>query len=224
MDQQCRFTAFSSSCPGGMGDSIAYLKWKLSTVNESICEHILREEKRTIYLLGDNAYTNSNVLLTPFPKPKITSVAHDSYNFHLSQLRIHVEMAFGLLVNKWRLFKQPLQVRMSSSGQLIHTAFRLHNYCINMRLQENPDDEALADTDLVHAVNHVQTALPKNGSPYSSLYDSSDPVQGNIPIHHTVKHCSNGYSWALVGQQPLSAPIQHSAADAGIRIINYRCN
>ncbi|KAE9161337.1 hypothetical protein PF002_g32397, partial [Phytophthora fragariae] len=32
----------------------------------------------------------------------------DNYNFHVSQLRIRIEMAFGLLVNKWRIFKQPL--------------------------------------------------------------------------------------------------------------------
>jgi hypothetical protein len=29
------------------------------------------------------------------------------FNFHLSQLRIKIEQLFGLLVNKWRVFKKP---------------------------------------------------------------------------------------------------------------------
>jgi hypothetical protein len=46
-----------------------------------------------LYVIGDNAYTNTNTLLTPYPKPRITSKIHDSYNFHLSQLRIGEQVA-----------------------------------------------------------------------------------------------------------------------------------
>jgi hypothetical protein len=32
----------------------------------------------------------------------------DVYNFYFSQLRIRIEMSFGLLVNKWVLHQKPL--------------------------------------------------------------------------------------------------------------------
>ncbi len=36
----------------------------------------------------------------------------DAYNFYLGQLRIQIKMTFGRLVNKWRIFKRPLQVKL----------------------------------------------------------------------------------------------------------------
>ncbi|EGZ07497.1 hypothetical protein PHYSODRAFT_319330 [Phytophthora sojae] len=126
VDYHCRFTAISSSSPGGMGDYIAYLHWKLSQLADTF--------PKGLHLVGDNAYSNSNTLLTPLRRPHTTIASRDSSNFLLSQLRIRVEMAFGLLVNKWRIFKSPLRVGMKHMGKVIHVACILHHWCINERL------------------------------------------------------------------------------------------
>ena len=186
VDDQCRFTAFASSCPGGMGDSIAFLRWRLSTIVKKIAERLLTEHKKAIYIIGDNAYTNSNFLITPFPKPKLTSPYTDSYNFHVSQVRIRVEMAFGLLVNKWRIFGSPLKIKMSNISRLLHAAFRLHNYCISMRLSEDSDYDVSADEDLVGAAVPVQNGnAGEDASPYSMMYVSSD-TQTETPVKSEV--------------------------------------
>jgi hypothetical protein len=64
--------------------------------------------------------------------------AKDVFNFHLSQLRIRVEQSFGMLVNKWRAFKKPLQVKLNIAPIIIDVAARLHNFCINMRDSASP--------------------------------------------------------------------------------------
>lgn len=106
VDHHSRFTAVTCYSPGGMGDALAFLRWKLS--------RIVEEFPVGLFLAGDNAYSNSNKLLTPFTRPQTTNSYRDAFNFHLSQLRIRVEMAFGYLVNKWRIFKSPLRVRVAN--------------------------------------------------------------------------------------------------------------
>ena len=34
----------------------------------------------------------------------------DAFNLYLSQLRIRIEQTFGLITNKWRILRQPLQM------------------------------------------------------------------------------------------------------------------
>ncbi|OWZ05211.1 hypothetical protein PHMEG_00022738 [Phytophthora megakarya] len=83
VDHHSRLTAVSCKCPGGMGDSLAYEKWNLSGIAEEL--------PLGLYLVGNNAYSNGNKLLTPFTKPKTKTPVHDSFNFNLSQLRIQIE-------------------------------------------------------------------------------------------------------------------------------------
>ncbi|KAK1934325.1 Periodic tryptophan protein 2 [Phytophthora citrophthora] len=74
------------------------------------------------------------IVMAPFNKVVLVDRPdRDSYNFHVSQLRIRIEMAFGLLVNKWRILKQPLFVRLRHCRIVISACMRLHNFCITQR-------------------------------------------------------------------------------------------
>jgi hypothetical protein len=57
------------------------------------------------FAVGDNAYTLSITLLIPYSGKDEQNASKDAFNFFLSQLRIHIEQAFGLLVSKWRFLK-----------------------------------------------------------------------------------------------------------------------
>ena len=56
------------------------------------------------FIIGDNAYPIGNSLLIPFSGEEARDSSNDSYNFYLSQLRIRVEMTFGRLTSKRRIF------------------------------------------------------------------------------------------------------------------------
>jgi DDE superfamily endonuclease len=56
------------------------------------------------YLIGDNAFTLSNKMLIPFSGAQRNEEHKRTYNFYLSQLRIRIEMAFGRMTTKWRIF------------------------------------------------------------------------------------------------------------------------
>ena len=51
-------------------------------------------------------------------------------------------MAFGLLTTKWQILKTPLFVSLSVGSEVLECISRLHNYCIDMRLQGLSEDIA----------------------------------------------------------------------------------
>ena len=48
-------------------------------------------------------------------------------------------MAFGQLVGKWRILKNPLQCRIKKCRMVIHTCILLHNFIINDKMSNNID-------------------------------------------------------------------------------------
>jgi len=59
--------------------------------------------KQPFVLFGDNAYLNSSFMATPYPNVSndMGKKSKDDYNFYHSQLRIRVECAFGMLIQRW---------------------------------------------------------------------------------------------------------------------------
>ena len=84
------------------------------------------------FISGDNAYILSKKILIPFNGPEVFNETNRTYNFYLSQLRIRVEMAFGLLTTKWRRLRTNLNFSQPMNALIIRVCFKLHNYCIRM--------------------------------------------------------------------------------------------
>ncbi|KAF4138612.1 DDE superfamily endonuclease [Phytophthora infestans] len=159
-DHYCRFTYINASNPGGSNDVKAYRESRIPWLVEGL--------ERGLYVVTDNAYMATNHLLTPYTRPQIGDIIYrDSFNFHVSQVRIRVEMAFGLLVNKWRLFKSPLSVKLENATLLIHCAAVLHNFVVNARLKTT-----------VNPVGHEISSLGELVGSFSLTdilaYDASD--------------------------------------------------
>mmetsp|Transcript_2840 Transcript_2840/g.5176 ORF Transcript_2840/g.5176 Transcript_2840/m.5176 type:complete len:413 (-) Transcript_2840:41-1279(-) len=79
---------------------------------------------------GDNAYPLQNSLLIPFSGAERFEPYKRSYNFLLSQLRIRIEMAFGRLTTKWRIFRSNLGSDVELNSQIVRVGFKLHNFVI----------------------------------------------------------------------------------------------
>eukprot|EP00985_Skeletonema_marinoi_P006712 scaffold2915_cov88-Skeletonema_marinoi.AAC.1 len=89
------------------------------------------------FIGGDNAYTLTDKLVTPYTKAEIDGDEHKrTYNYYLSQLRIRIEMAFGRLTTKWRRLRSTLNFSNKTNSQIIRVCTKLHNYCIRMSLKD----------------------------------------------------------------------------------------
>ena len=83
-----------------------------------------------ISLFGDNAYVNTSYMVTPYLM--VSEGVFDDFNFFQSQLRINIECAFGMLVNRWRILKTPMSnLRMGKVVSITLALCRLHNFIID---------------------------------------------------------------------------------------------
>ena len=130
-DVNLRFIYLSVCASGGTGDARAFRK--LHGLNAWLDG--LREG---FYIIGDCAYELTNKLLIPFSGARRLDEANDNYNFFLSQLRIRIEMTFGRLTTKWRIFRSDLLAANGTARNclIIRVGAKLHNYVINI---DNPN-------------------------------------------------------------------------------------
>jgi hypothetical protein len=85
----------------------------------------------------NNRYTLLRRILISLIKPEIIAVGLDynikflcTYNFYLSQLKMCIEMAFGYLTPKWRLFCRTLNFKSGKNAKIARVCTTLHNYCV----------------------------------------------------------------------------------------------
>jgi DDE superfamily endonuclease len=95
-------------------------------------------------LFGDNAYVSTPYMATPYKNVK--SGSKDNYNFYHSQVRIKIECAFGMLVQRWGVLRRPLSAKVTPQkvNCLCMALCRLHNYCLNAHAK--PNNEASTPT------------------------------------------------------------------------------
>lgn len=126
-DAHGRFLDISIIYGGSSSDCLAFEK---SSLHSRLQDGVLKEG---LCLFGDNAYINSMFMATPYSNVKEGS--RDNYNFYHSQLRIHVECAFGMLTQRWGILRSPIAkgITISKTICLTHALAKLHNFCIDVK-------------------------------------------------------------------------------------------
>ena len=129
-DHHCRFQFIGVAGPGVMGDRQALFEVELGDMIEQL--------PGMFFVVGDAAYTPTEHLLPILGGEQAKIEKHDNYNFFASQLRIRIEMAFGLMVKKWGILQRPLVCDIGNAKHIICAIARLHNFVINERLAGKP--------------------------------------------------------------------------------------
>ena len=108
-DCRGRILDISIKYGGASSDCLAFEASDLHTRLENGLMHQDGDNERFV-LFGDNAYLNTTYMATPFTNVAgdPNRVAEDSYNFYHSQLRIRVECAFGMLVQRWGILRMAM--------------------------------------------------------------------------------------------------------------------
>jgi DDE superfamily endonuclease len=63
-------------------------------------------------VIGDAAYTATEHLVPMYYGADKHNPKYDNFNFYASQLRIRIEMAFGMMTKKWGILWRPLIVQL----------------------------------------------------------------------------------------------------------------
>lgn len=126
-DCNLRFWFFGVVATGQTNDARAFM---LAGLEDLVENFPIRS-----YLVGDGAYILTDRLIVPFMGTEKSEPKKDAFNFYLSQIRIRVEMAFGLLTTKWRILRKKIETSLDMASMVISCCAILHNYCINQNLE-----------------------------------------------------------------------------------------
>ena len=82
------------------GSSSDCLAFEDSDLHKWLEEGLLADGR---VIFGNNAYLNTKYMATPYPNiaGRDQEKSKDNYNFYHSQVRIRIECAFGMMVQRW---------------------------------------------------------------------------------------------------------------------------
>ena len=95
------------------------------------------------FIVGDEAYRASNVMLTPWSGRNLP-VAKDAFNFYQSRMRITIECAFGMLVQRWGVLWRPLRIKTRKVPRVIIALLILNNIATRAGLKPDVIDRKTA--------------------------------------------------------------------------------
>ena len=116
---------------------------------------------------------------TPIPGTQI-SVIEDFLNFYLSQLRITVERAFGILVHRWGILRRPLLISILKVPAIVTYLMRLHNFCTDNDSRKTPSPRARDERN----TRRITTASEESNPPIMVLDEHGRPVNLMGSGHH----------------------------------------
>ena len=149
-DSSYIFRFCSALCTGSTHDALAC---SVSGLKREIEKGVLGE---IFYIVGDEAYTCTEQVITPFPKSE-ADCEQDNFNFYQSLLRMHIEQAFGMLAARWRIMRGGLEFSVKKSTNLICLLMKLHNYCLESDTESAQVVYELTDSEREMLKSDVQT-------------------------------------------------------------------
>jgi hypothetical protein len=191
-DVRGRFLDMSIICGGASSDLVAF---EGSDLKKLLDDGILAHN---LCLFGDNAYINSQYMVTPYPNT--SGGARDNYNYFHSQLRIRIECAFGMFVQRWGMLRTaiPCNVSVPKTISLVLALAKLHNFCIdeaevipanllsqdeqNITGNRNGSVPLVADPLIAEIIN-VNTTTPRDLMGGGEHFDDA-PRHYRRPLHN----------------------------------------
>jgi hypothetical protein len=112
-DSNREFIGASCKCVGSTNDVDAFSVSNLKDVNESL--------PFPYHWNGDGAYVCTESMMTPFAGVNLHLFdrSKDSFNFWHSQLRINIECAFAIFVQRFGIFWKPLEYSLEHTFDII---------------------------------------------------------------------------------------------------------
>jgi len=132
-----RFAYFGVLSPGLTNDNISY---PLASGLKQVIDNL----PQGYYAVADAAYTLTEHMLVPFTGVDRLDADLDAFNNYLSQVRIRVKMAFGRLVNKFRILNGKIGGPIDRASAILTACARLHNFIIS---QDGPFDSSTLSTE-----------------------------------------------------------------------------
>jgi DDE superfamily endonuclease len=167
-DCHCRFLYFQMCAPGSTGDAVAF---KVCDENGGSLFDAIEALPGLYVMIADTAYPPTEHCVPLYGHPDTNNQTCSNFNFFGSQLRMRVEMSFGIMSAKWGLLRMALYNKLDRVKMIILAIARLHNFVIDERLASGDGWDPVAEyPDLVAAAMEMDEHEPIPG--HSAIRDS----------------------------------------------------
>ena len=174
-DHLCHFTYFAFA---SVNDCDA--------IKETSLPLLIRNVPAGFIIIGDTVYEASEKIVSLFYGVDALVLENDNFNFYGSQCCICIEMAFGMMSQKWGILKCPLSGNMQFTTNIAICVAHLHNFTINKRLKKEMQQSEQDTIDLLFqdhncnitgtdqsnwSVDGITTTMPmdQNGVPVTTF-------------------------------------------------------
>ncbi|XP_042146973.1 protein ALP1-like [Ixodes scapularis] len=163
------------------------------------------ETKLPFVFVGDEAFPLLPNLMRPFPRRELQLLSR-VFNYRLSRARRIIENAFGILVARWRIFRQPIQASEKTLEAVVWACINLHNYLRVCDESEQghcrycPQNYADHETPLGGVVSGGWRADVNDGTALSDVGCISSTVPGDRA--KAVRDAFSRYFCSLTGEVP----------------------
>ena len=126
--------------------------------------------------VGDDAFALKEYMMKPFPQAGLTDERR-VYNYRHSRARRISENLFGILANRWRIFRSPIALSPETIEDVTMTALTLHNYLRKSQSRVIYCPTGLADREDKYGT--LSPGLWRAGHAPSTLLDIRVPSTGH---------------------------------------------
>ena len=126
--------------------------------------------------VADDAFALKTNLMKPYPQKGLDAEKRE-YNYRHSRARRIVENLFGIVANRWRVFRGVIQLAPSSSESLVIAALILHNVVRKSSSRNQYYPSGLLDTELSNGER--AEGLWRQGTPGNSFLSLAVPTTGH---------------------------------------------
>lgn len=84
--------------------------------------------KTSYYFIGDDIFGLDYNMMKAYNRNSKLTTAQEIFNYRLSRSRMPVEMAFGRLASRFRVFHRPLEVDLNTCDLVVKACCILHNF------------------------------------------------------------------------------------------------
>ena len=123
---ELKFIYFGVVAPGKTNDNVAVDR------TNGLME-VIKNLPHGLFFVGDAAYTIMEHLLIPYTGDLTNDKDKDTYNFYISQMRIRIEMAFGMLVKRFGILATEMKTSVKNTSKILIACASLHNFLIDER-------------------------------------------------------------------------------------------
>ena len=180
-----RFLDIEIRHPAATSDYLAF-------ATSDICQKLQTKGflKKGLSIYGDNAYMKTFFMTVPHKGA--TSGPKDAFNFYHSQLRIHIECAFGMLVHRWGVLRKaiPMNISIEKTSQLVRCLCILHNFCIDEKELTVPKPTAADVASIVLDGGFANTELDGSDQTFAPSKNKRQRLNSRLDGGHHFDDCN----------------------------------